>query len=425
MKKFTSLIFIALVSTLFIGCIKDHFPKPHPDKLPDDIIIQWNLLAFDAEGGADYAHGLLSARSNAMVHIAMHDALNAIHPMYEYYVYGPKRKINGDPIVSAAVAAHTVLVSIYPESKSSLDEALAGNLASVPDGEMKENGMNVGLASGKAILALRANDDPFRDPIGMVPVSTVPGVYNAVPPTEFVFAEFWKDMKPFLFNKSDELRAGPPPALQSNEYLESYNEIKVVGELNSTMRTADQSAAAKWWYELSEKGWNRVARTLSEEHEPDLYTSARLFALMNMALSDSYVLGWDTKFFYNFWRPYTAIRAAASDGNDKTIPDPNWLSSEPTPPVQDYPSTHSTLANASATVLEKFFGHHASFAMTSTSGVPASLVRSFSSVREAANENASSRVYAGIHFRFSCLAGQQMGDKIGKKAVNHYLKPLK
>ncbi|RYY23100.1 MAG: phosphatase PAP2 family protein [Chitinophagaceae bacterium] len=423
MKKFTNLIFIALISTTFVACVKSDFPKHYPDKLPDDIIIQWNLLAYEAEGGAAYEHGPLGARSNAIVHIAMHDALNAIYPVYESYAYRQRGNVKAHPIVAAAVAAHTVLVFLHPESKTLVDAALKENLASFEEGELKENGKKTGLKAAQAILDLRANDDPFRSPVGFIPVSTVPGIYNVVPPFDFVFAEFWKEMKPFAFKRSDQLRGGPPPALTSDKYAESFNEIKSVGKLGSTTRTADQTAIAKWWYELSEKGWNRVARTLSEKHEPDLYTSARMFALINMAMSDSYVLGWDMKFYYNFWRPYTAIRAAATDGNDKTAPDPQWLSSEPTPPVQDWPSTHATLANSAKTILEKFFGYHAYFSMTSTSGVPASSVRSFSSLDEAADENAASRVYAGIHFRFSTDEGQKLGNKIGKWTYERYLQP--
>ncbi|MCK6691515.1 MAG: vanadium-dependent haloperoxidase, partial [Thermoanaerobaculia bacterium] len=151
---------------------------------------------------------------------------------------------------------------------------------------------------------------------------------------------------------------------------------------------------------------------------------ARLFALVNMALADAYTAGWDSKFHYNFWRPYTAIRAADIDGNANTEADPEWEPAEPTPPVQDYPSTHSALGNAAATVLGGLLGDQVTFTMTSgTSALPGE-TRTFSRFSQAADENAESRVLAGIHFRFSCEKGQELGNQIGKFTLDNHLKPL-
>jgi hypothetical protein len=149
-----------------------------------------------------------------------------------------------------------------------------------------------------------------------------------------------------------------------------------------------------------------------------------MFALLNMAIADGYIAGWESKYFYNFWRPYTAIRAAATDGNDRTSPDPTWEPLLPTPPIPDYPSGHATLANAAASVLAYFFGDHSPFSMTSVTAVPAGAVRSFDSFKKAADENADSRVMVGIHFRSACDAGQKMGDQIGKWTVQHHLRPV-
>ena len=179
-----------------------------------------------------------------------------------------------------------------------------------------------------------------------------------------------------------------------------------MGKINSTVRTADQTAYAKWWYEFSDIGWNRIARIQATNHNTGLYTTARMFALLNMAMADAYIAGWDSKYYYKFWRPYTAIHAAATDGNDKTKADPNWEPLIPTPPVPDYPSGHSVLGNAAATVLTHFFGNHSPFSTTSTTAFPAGAIRSFKSFTQAADENADSRVMAGIHFRFACDAGQ-------------------
>lgn len=424
MKRITKAwIILGLISVVILAsCRKIKLPQEEVDTLPNDIVLKWNVVAFEAEGGATYQHALLASRVNAMVHIAIHDALNAIVPLYEPYVYRPKFVMSAHPVAAAASAAHTVLLATFPQTQSMLDAELAASLSEVPDGELKEKGVALGIEAGNAILFLRQDDGAFQDPVSVIEPSTVPGVYNVVPPFNFIFGAFWKTMKPFSLERNDQFRSAPHPDLTSHEYATAFNEIKEVGELNSTTRTSDQSSYAKWWYELSEIGWNRVARIKSMEQKPGLYTTARLFALLNMGIADSYIAGWDSKFYYNFWRPYTAIRAAATDGNDETEADADWEPAEPTPPIQDYPSTHSSNGNTAATILKEFF-HNEGFSMTSTTGVPASTVRSFDSFKEAADENADSRVMAGIHFRFACEAGQTMGNKIGKWTIKNHLQP--
>lgn len=374
-------------------------------------------------GGTTYQHSLLAARVNAMVHIAMHDALNAVNPTYEQYTY-KKKAPAADLVTAAAKAAHTVLVGSFPAKKPMLDSVLSVTLAGVAEGPAKYKGMEVGAEAGNAMLALRAGDGADADPIAIVLPSNVPGVYNAVPPFDFVFAPQWKTMKLFSLERHDQFRSAPPPTLNSTTYKEGFNEVKEVGVKDSKTRTADQTAFAKYWYEFSEIGWNRVARTVVANRNTGLMESARLFALLNMATADAYTAGWDSKFHYNFWRPYTAIRAAANDLNDETLPDNNWEPLEATPPVQDYPSTHSALGNAAAKVLAAVFGDTTPFTMTSFTAVPAGSVRTFSSFSQAANENAESRVMAGIHFRFSCIAGQKLGDDIGSYTVNNHLRPI-
>jgi hypothetical protein len=397
--------------------------KGFHDLLSNRIIIDWNNIAFEAAGGAAEGNPLLASRSNAMVHIAIHDALNAIIPVYEQYAYHHHSAM-ADPFAATASAAHTVLKALWPDYSSTLDDKLAESLLGIPNGTRKTNGIALGIASGNAILAFRAGDGAYQNPVVFIPVSTVPGVYNVVPPFDFAFAPWWKTMQLFSLQTHDQFRSSPPPALNSNNYTKDFNEVKQVGKINSTIRTADQSAYAKWWYEFSDIGWNRIARIQATNRHPGLYTTGRMFAHLNMAMADGYTAGWDSKYYYNFWRPYTAIRAAATDGNNQTTADPTWVSAEPTPPVPDYPSTHSANGNAAATVLTYFFGNHSPFSMTSTTAVPAGAIRSFKNFKKAADENADSRVMAGIHFRFACEAGQKQGDKVGKWTLDHHLKPL-
>ena len=212
--------------------------------------------------------------------------------------------------------------------------------------------------------------------------------------------------------------------MNSNAYTIAFNEVKEKGKKNSNTRTQDQTAFAKYWYEFSEAGWNRVARTVITDKKLNMLEAARLLALVDMAMADAYIAGWDSKVHYNFWRPYTAIRKADIDGNNQTSIDNNWEPEEATPPVHDYPSTHSALGNAAATVLAAVVGNNTTFTMSSPTAIPTGSTRTFTSFSQAANENAESRVMAGIHFRFSCEAGLELGKRIGEWTVVQQLKPL-
>jgi PAP2 superfamily len=212
--------------------------------------------------------------------------------------------------------------------------------------------------------------------------------------------------------------------LTSEEFARDYNEVKSIGDANSTTRTAEQSEIARFWYEGSPVGWNRIARVVSTQSALGLWEKARLFALLNLALADGYIASFNTKYAYNFWRPVTAIRAGDTDGNPDTRADPAWTSYLVTPPMPDYTSAHSVEGAAAAEVLASFLGtDYVSF--TTTSGAPfPDITRSFTSFSQAARENADSRVYAGIHWRTACTDGLSQGEKIGKFAFKHFLKPV-
>ena len=281
-----SWLIIAMISlTCFLSCSKIDLPHHERDNLPNDVIIQWSIVALNAEGGTTYANPLLVSRVDAMMHIAMHDALNAINHRYKQYAYKTEGKKFADPFAAAASAAYTVLLASFPENKSMLDSALSASLSTIANGMLKETGINLGMEAGNAILMLRAGDPVTTNPVVLIPVSTVPGVYNVVPPFDFLFAPFWQTVTPFSLLRPDQFRSAPHPALNSDRYAKDFNEIKEIGKLNSTTRTADQSAYAKWWFEFVELGWNRVARITATTHDMKLFATARMFALMNMAMS--------------------------------------------------------------------------------------------------------------------------------------------
>lgn len=419
--KFLAVLSIVL-SLLSAACRKSK--DPSNDTISNKVILTWNQVAFDALGGAQNQHSLLNSRIFALVHVAMHDAINATEARYQTYAFHGQFK-SANPEVAAAAAAHRVLETAFAERVGFLDSALNSYLATIPESEGKTSGITAGIEAANALLALGHNNSGLGNPVVQPTPAVKPGDYKVVPPFDFIFAPFWENSKPFSLNKKDQFRPVPPPALNSTAYTESFNEVKQLGFINSTTRTAGQTAFAKYWYEFSEVGWNRIARNVATDHKSGLFSTARLFALLHMSMADAYIAGWDAKIYYNFWRPFTAIREADTDGNPNTTGDENWLPAEGTPPIQDYPSTHSTLGNAGATVLAFIYGDHTAFSMQSPTAAPAGTARSFNSFSQAANENAESRVMAGIHFRFACKAGQDLGNKIGHWTVTNYLKPLK
>lgn len=417
--------FVLLLSLGLGSFIKHPSSENQPvSSLPAHAVLEWNKIAYDAFGGTKYLHSPMASRINAMVHLAIHDALNGIEEKYERYAFKGKDS-KADPLIAVASAAYEILLNEIPEKKGFLDSTFARALLQIKNGDAKKRGIALGKLAAQAIINLRKNDGGNGDIIGKIHVSKLAGVYQAVPPFDFSFAPYWKDVKPFSIKSNSQFRCSPYPGLNTQQYATGFNEVKETGSLKSTSRSTDQSHLAKFWYEFSEAGWNRVARTVVNSKKLNLLDAARLFALVDMAMADAYIAGWDSKLHFNFWRPYTAIRKADQDDNKFTLSDANWEPFMPTPPVPDYPSTHSALGNAAASVIAALIGDQTPFSMKSPTADPDNTVRSFKSLSQAANENADSRVRAGIHFRFSCDAGQQLGNRIGQWTVENNLKKLK
>jgi hypothetical protein len=384
----------------------------------DSVILDYSLAAYHViKAGDGYQDPMAASRSLAMMHLAMHDAVNAINPRYQRYALAvaPPSSRNADPAIAAAVAANDVLAALYPQPaaaallKAELDKTLfdAGVGASI------DAAKQLGKAAAAAVLAKRAKDGSnAKEPW---PQGSAPGQYRFTAPFEFAAAPHWRKVTPFALDTPSQFRTAPPPALTSDAYRRDFDEVKRVGgKAAGSARTADETHYASFWYEFSDIGWNRIARVVSAKMKQDLWDRARTFALLNMAMADAYIAGWDSKYHYNAWRPVTAIRLAAHDGNPQTHADPSYDPLLVTPPVPDMPSTHSALGMAAATVLAGAFGRdHVSFSFASPSALPRNPVRTFQSFSHAARENADSRVKAGLHFRFATTAGLELGHRIG------------
>jgi hypothetical protein len=351
----------------------------------------------------------------------MHDAVNAVSPRYATYALA-ERDPQADAAVAAASAAHDLLLALYPGQKELLAGALGRSLGDAGVGTAIERGKALGARAAAAVLARRAQDGSNAEEKYVQ--GTTAGAYRFVPDTNFIAAPHWRSVQPFALQSPAQFRVAPPPAVTSVEYAKAFDEVRAYGGASGSKRTADQAHYAAFWYEFSDIGWNRVARVVARQQPQDLADRARFFALLNAALADAYIAGWDSKLHHDFWRPVSAIRLAESDGNAATTANVAWSSFLATPPIQDHPSTHAALGAAGAAVLAGVFGRDdIAFSFTSTSASPANAVRRFRSFSDAARENADSRVMAGLHFRFATEAGLNLGEQIGQYTLARFLAP--
>jgi hypothetical protein len=413
-----------------------------------DAVTTWNANAGVAATAACVApvnNPLHESRMYAMMHVAVHDAVNAIDRRSRPYAFKAEAEPGASPEAAVAAAARDVLASLIAQlplelhsqacidaGVASVEAAYAEALAAIPDDQAKALGIAVGQAAAAAILEVRANDGAVGPFLNFAcPQNTKPGEYQCTPGTPFIVFEGWAHVVPFVLKHSSQYRPGPPYGVEKKKYTEDFNEVKSLGGENS-VRTPEQTEIALFWVENSPLKWNRIARTVSADRGLDLWENARLFGLLNMALADGYIAMVDSKNHYNYWRPITAIRTADTDGNPDTTADPTWTPLISTPPNQDYVSGHSIEGGAAAEVLRQFFGSdQISFddcSVTLPAGSTCSdatpVLRSYTSFSEAAAENAYSRILVGFHFRKSIEEGIKYGGKIGQRAVNLYLRPV-
>jgi hypothetical protein len=383
--------------------------------------LQWNAIASEAFLPTQGTDPVNQSRAYAMLHAAIHDSLNAIDQRYAFYTPGLFVMPNASADAAVAAAAHDVLVALIPTQQALIDAEYASALAAIPQGPAKASGVLVGETAADLILARRTDDgaaEAFATPY--LPTG-VPGDYTFTPPFDapplgpFAFAPGWGEVTTFGIDLRRHRLPGPL-SIRSAAYAIDLAFVKAIGELNSSVRTDEQSEIARFWYEDSPIGWNRIATTVLGEQDVELWKSARILALTNFAMADGFIAGFEAKYDFRFWRPVTAIRAAASDGNRFTSPDEDWSSYLITPPVPDYPSTHTVLGAAAAAVLIHFLGDQVRFSTTSVT--EPGVTRDFRGFSHAALENGASRVYAGIHFVDAVTDGYQQGTGIGRKVAH-------
>jgi membrane-associated phospholipid phosphatase len=389
-----------------------------------DEVIQWNkaLLTIVRTPGAQPAT-VHSTRSFAILHAAVYDAVNAIDASHQpYRVRIEHVSPHASQDAAAAAAAHETLITLYPAFQTTLDQQYDQSLAQIPDGADKTTGIDVGKAVARATLALRSDDGSAAAPIPFV-FGNAPGDYQSTPPNFPKQPAFthWSRVTPFALESARQFRPGPPPALTSAEYTAVFNEVKSLGIANSATATADQTLIGRFWNGAIQNYWNEIAQTAVQAHHLTTAQSARVFALLNLTLADEVIAFYDAKYTYTFWRPVTAIRAAATDGNPDTAADPNWLpQTGNTGTDPSYPGAHAAISAGGAFVLRALFGNQP-FHLNVTSEVLSGVVRSFDNFAAAGQEASLSRIYAGQHFRSDENAGENLGRAVADFVIDNFL----
>jgi hypothetical protein len=384
-----------------------------------DVITDWNKTAIDVMKAVNVA-GNPWTRSMALVNVSMSDAVNSVQNRYTRYTTELPIDPNASAEAAAAGAAREILMRQYPGQKAKIEEAFADSMKEIPDTPARAAGVSLGEKVAAAVYAERQSDatnmpDTYR------PIAT-PGVW--VPTTPPLFPQY-ATAKPWGMDSASQFRPGPPPALNSALYARDYNETKDMGGVKSTKRTDAQSDAVRFWTQINlGPAWFQAATQVSDRKGLSVADKARVFALMSMALANCFIVDWDAKFTYNFWRPITAIRNGDQDGNDATERDMSWQPLNATPMHPEYPSQAGINAGAASGVLEAVFGKGPE-GFVATDIVDARLSRQFASFAQMDLEHKEVRIWGGIHFRNSLDVGDEMGKKIAAHLVANYLKPTR
>jgi PAP2 superfamily len=359
----------------------------------------------------------LTFRAMAMMHVAMFNAVNSIDPRYQPYKFQDHASPDASQDAAAASAAANVLAGVVPRSE--VRATLATYLATIPDTEAKARGVKLGEDVAAKMLELRA-DDGSKTPNAYRPV-THPGVYI---PAAMTIGWESITMTPFAMTGPSQFRPGPPPDLKSEQWAKDYNEIKDLGEKNSTKRTAQQTEDARFWLTTGPLSTHPLERQIVIRKNMSVLDSAHFMAMVSVAEADAIQAVYEAKYHYQFWRPITAIRNGDIDGNPETERMPTWEPTDVTPLHPEYPCAHCIVSTAVATVIEAMIGTadipEVAITMPSAPGV----THRYTNLNAFTEEVANARIYAGFHYRNSTVVGRNMGKEIGSYTVRTILQPL-
>ena len=392
-----------------------------------DVVADWNIQAGQSIGqGA--RRGPSGALDFAMVHLAIHDAVQAFERRFEPYCLAIPNA-SGSPIAAAAAAAHGVLIALFPAQTSALNAALDASLAKYD--VTGDPGVVVGQQAAACLLGRLAADNVARSAPdsffgGTGPGEWRPTVLNSAGAPVPMIAGFLATFTPFTLKDSAQFRASQAaPHLTSGAYAKAYEEVKALGARTNSARTQEQTNIAMFFADSPPAYWNGALRGIAESQALNLGDSARLFALVNAAIGDSLIASWDSKIAWNVWRPVTAIQEGDNDGNPATQGDRSWQPLFTTPNYPDYTSGANNVSGAAATMIANIFGtDDVAFTLRSATIPAPNNVRHYARCSDAARDVVDARIYMGIHFRFADTVARRQGAHVANWAFGHYLRPV-
>lgn len=384
-----------------------------------EVVSDWNRTAVEVilatPGSAGSVHP-------TYMHLAIYDAVNAIDGSYSSFAVRPTSNTRrASKQAAAAAAGYRTLLHYFPAQSAALDAAYAASLAKVPNGPAKTKGIAIGEEVAAAWIALR-QDDGRDAAVPYVFEAPAPGVYqHTLPGPPLPVMPWMALMRPFALSSPAQFRAYGPPDVTSLRFAEDLELTKALGSATSTERSDEETEIALFHTENPTVFWNRNFRDLATAKKLDTTESARFFAALAVANSDGVSACWDSKYYYNFWRPITAITTTLDDENPGTTTDPSWQPLAPTPPHPEYPAAHGCVSGAVAEVLEAFFGKRALNA-TFTSSVPGTVPHVYRTTNDFIEEIKWARVLGGMHFLTSTEHGVELGRRVGRYVMRHHFR---
>ena len=414
---------------------------------PGNTVQQWNKIAEDTVvgSGAFQTEGLIYM---AYTSAAVYDAVVAIEGGFERY--GPAITAPQGASVDAAVveAAYRTLVKYFPLQAGNLGMLYMEALGLIPDAAAKVDGRAVGLAAATNIIALRTGDGRMT-PIGVTSsfptLPPGPGVWRLTPPFAAPQTPWAGNVRPFVLQSLDQFLPDPPPSLQSREWAEAFQQIKIYGASIGSARSDEQTLVAKFWSANIVRQYNRAGRDIVDARGLGLLETARLAAMINLVGADAQMSTLHAKYHYLFWRPVTAINGSLDptavtydgfgpvpgydDGNSATVEQAGWRPLLTTPNHPEYPAAHGTITSAMAQVFSTFLGTNEidiDIHGFDPAGPPGNLnaVRHFGTTRELRHEVINARLWAGLHYHFSGVAGVVVGRQVANFDLRHAFQPL-
>jgi hypothetical protein len=385
-------------------------------------VIAWNAIAQRTAVTVAKQFQAQSLISISFAQAAVYDAVVAIEGGYQPYQIRLAHLPEASVDAAVATAAHHVLVHYFPAQQAALDSDYVTALAAIPDGVVKDTGIDVGRAAAAGTIALRRGDGLEAD-IGFSMPAPAVGVWQ-LPASQTPQTPWVSQLRPFMLARPDQFRPGSPPDLRSKAWARDFHEVKTFGRSDSPARSAEQTDIARFWSTNVAVQYNTAFAQLTVARGLTAVQSARLFAMGNLVGADALIACFDAKYNYLFWRPQFAIPQGDSDSNPATIGDPSWMPLLATPNHPEYPAAHGCLTAAEAEVFAKFFDTKwIEVDLTSTVPNLTHATRHYARTDDMVQEMVNARVWGGVHYRQSAEAGVDLGQQVARWALKRFFRP--